>query len=184
MPVFGTILFKDDSSVCRAAIHNGVIKADEGGMVEVAVEDGRNNYAGSTSNGITSESFTSPWDRSFVVNKAHLRCPKDNFKSYNAPGFASFLETDSNFDFAKLAKTGETATKTAKTNVKAKNATETGKTTEKAVNMSSEANGTSEVTEKSTKPAKDDSEVFSATDDTGEGAEDTDFDEDMKVKNT
>lgn len=38
--VYGVELFKDDSSVCKAAIHNNRISAEEGGFIEVGLESG------------------------------------------------------------------------------------------------------------------------------------------------
>ena len=42
--VWGSMMYKDDSSVCRAAIHAGQLEAAEGGQVEVGFEKGVNGY--------------------------------------------------------------------------------------------------------------------------------------------
>ena len=42
--VWGSMMYKDDSSVCRAAIHSGQMEAAEGGRVEVGLEKGVNGY--------------------------------------------------------------------------------------------------------------------------------------------
>ena len=82
--VWGSTLYKDDSSVCKAAIHSGIIKPDEGGLIEIGLEEGQDSYTGSKENGITSEDFGQKWDRSFVVNKYVEKCPIDNFELGNS----------------------------------------------------------------------------------------------------
>jgi hypothetical protein len=37
-------MFKDDSSICRAALHNGIIKDVKGGIVQIAMDKGAANY--------------------------------------------------------------------------------------------------------------------------------------------
>ncbi|XP_036442468.1 cysteine-rich secretory protein LCCL domain-containing 2 [Colossoma macropomum] len=65
-PVFGTNIYADSSSICRAAIHAGVIKAT-GGYVDVLALDKRKSYAGSLKNGIQSESKTQAEGGAFRV---------------------------------------------------------------------------------------------------------------------
>jgi hypothetical protein len=91
--VWGVEMFKDDSSICRAAIHNGRIKPEDGGLIEVGIESGQSNYKGSESNGIKSEEFTKPWDRSFVVNTYVRRCPMDEFQTRLKSSFIQIGET-------------------------------------------------------------------------------------------
>uniref|UniRef100_A0A8C4HL98 Cysteine-rich secretory protein LCCL domain containing 2 n=1 Tax=Dicentrarchus labrax TaxID=13489 RepID=A0A8C4HL98_DICLA len=55
-PVIGNNIYTDSSSICKAAIHAGVIKAD-GGFVDVLPLDKRKNYVGVLKNGIQSESL-------------------------------------------------------------------------------------------------------------------------------
>uniref|UniRef100_A0A665W7L5 LCCL domain-containing protein n=1 Tax=Echeneis naucrates TaxID=173247 RepID=A0A665W7L5_ECHNA len=54
-PVIGNNIYSDSSSICKAAIHAGVIKAD-GGFVDVLPLDKRKSYIGTFKNGIQSES--------------------------------------------------------------------------------------------------------------------------------
>ncbi|KAM4592677.1 cysteine-rich secretory protein LCCL domain-containing 2 isoform 1-T2 [Odontesthes bonariensis] len=54
-PVIGNNIYADSSSICKAAIHAGVIKAD-GGFVDVVPLERRKSYAGVLKNGIQSES--------------------------------------------------------------------------------------------------------------------------------
>uniref|UniRef100_H3CLG7 Cysteine-rich secretory protein LCCL domain containing 1b n=1 Tax=Tetraodon nigroviridis TaxID=99883 RepID=H3CLG7_TETNG len=58
--VFGTRYYSDKSSICRAAIHAGVIRNESGGYVDVMLMDKRKQYGGSSQNGITSESLPNP----------------------------------------------------------------------------------------------------------------------------
>jgi outer membrane protein OmpA-like peptidoglycan-associated protein len=54
--VWGMDVYTSDSSVCRAALHAGVI-AVRGGQVTVIPEPGRNAYAGLTRNGVSSSNY-------------------------------------------------------------------------------------------------------------------------------
>lgn len=66
--VWGTDIYTNDSAICAAAIHAGILEAGVGGDVKVIVELGQNAYAGTTRNGITTSSYGS-WGGSFVVEK-------------------------------------------------------------------------------------------------------------------
>jgi hypothetical protein len=61
--VWGTDVYTDDSSLCRAALHAGVIGRD-GGDVTFTVAGGRPSYAGSTQNAVESRNYGS-WEGSF-----------------------------------------------------------------------------------------------------------------------
>jgi outer membrane protein OmpA-like peptidoglycan-associated protein len=54
--VWGMDIYTSDSSLCRAALHAGVI-AVRGGQVTVIPEVGRNAYAGLTRNGVSSSNY-------------------------------------------------------------------------------------------------------------------------------
>ncbi|CAI5642195.1 cysteine-rich secretory protein LCCL domain-containing 1-like [Oreochromis aureus] len=58
--VIGTKYYSDKSSICRAAIHAGVIKNESGGYLDVMPVDKKRHYSGSYQNGITSESLPNP----------------------------------------------------------------------------------------------------------------------------
>ncbi|MBN1944288.1 MAG: hypothetical protein JW797_01375 [Bradymonadales bacterium] len=64
--VWGTSIYSDDSSICRAAIHAGVINQATGGELTVTIAPGQPEYASSTANGITTSTWGS-WSRSFTV---------------------------------------------------------------------------------------------------------------------
>lgn len=54
--VWGTDIYTDDSAVCTAAVHAGIIGA-AGGQITVLRADGRMMYSGTSRNGITSADF-------------------------------------------------------------------------------------------------------------------------------
>lgn len=55
--VWGTGTYTDDSSVCSAAVHAGVISLATGGPVTLLVSPGLPSYTGSLSNGVTSRNY-------------------------------------------------------------------------------------------------------------------------------
>lgn len=65
-PVIGTGVFADGSSICRAAIHAGIIRAS-GGYVDILALDKKKSYTGSLKNGVQSESKTHSDGASFRV---------------------------------------------------------------------------------------------------------------------
>ncbi|XP_029474005.1 uncharacterized protein LOC115100013 [Rhinatrema bivittatum] len=65
--VWGTDTYTDDSSICRAAAHAGIL-TDAGGQVTVEKRPGQNSYQGTTRNGITTSSYGA-WPGSFVVSR-------------------------------------------------------------------------------------------------------------------
>jgi hypothetical protein len=64
--VWGTDIYTDDSSVCTAAVHKGVITVADGGIVTIEHLPGRASYTGSTRNGVTSANWGS-YSGSFQV---------------------------------------------------------------------------------------------------------------------
>ena len=81
-PIYGTGIYTDNSSICKAALHAGFIKDTLGGTVEVNVEPGRKNYNGSTKYNIDSLDYSEEWSRSFRVKKFNPYCPIDKIKEY------------------------------------------------------------------------------------------------------
>src|SRR5262245_44000768 len=55
--VWGTRVYTDDSSVCTAAVHGGLITIADGGIVTIEHLPGQASYTGSTANGITSANW-------------------------------------------------------------------------------------------------------------------------------
>jgi hypothetical protein len=64
--VWGDAIYTDDSSICGAAVHAGVISAAAGGVVTIEMVAGQPGYAGTASNGVTSSSWGS-WSGSYRV---------------------------------------------------------------------------------------------------------------------
>jgi hypothetical protein len=65
-PIWGTDVYTDDSSVCTAAVHMGLLDRENGGRVRIMLRPGQDVYPGSLRNGVVSESYES-WGGSFVV---------------------------------------------------------------------------------------------------------------------
>ena len=65
--VVGDGVYTDDSSICTAAVHAGVIHPKEGGRVTIEIRPGQESYVGSDRHYIQSTTYASPWSGSFVV---------------------------------------------------------------------------------------------------------------------
>lgn len=65
--IWGTVYYTDDSSVCTAAVHTGLITAEEGGVFYISIIDGQESYTGSEQNGVTTSDWPT-WERSFVLS--------------------------------------------------------------------------------------------------------------------
>ena len=63
--LYGTDVYTDDSSICTAAVHAGLISFQAGGSVTIEIRQGQSSYAGSARNGVTSKGYGS-WNGSFV----------------------------------------------------------------------------------------------------------------------
>lgn len=63
--IWGTGVYTDDSSVCVAAVHAGLITLARGGTVTVRVQAGLSSYRGSTSRGVTSRGYGA-WSGSYT----------------------------------------------------------------------------------------------------------------------
>nr|WP_233582862.1 LCCL domain-containing protein [Corallococcus sp. CA053C] len=64
--MWGTDLYTDDSNVCSAALHAGVIPAT-GGTVVVTLQPGLSSYRGTTRNGVSTLPYGS-WAGSFSIS--------------------------------------------------------------------------------------------------------------------
>ncbi|XP_035284440.1 cysteine-rich secretory protein LCCL domain-containing 1b [Anguilla anguilla] len=58
--VIGTRVYSDKSSICRSAIHAGVVQNDSGGYLDVMPVDRRRQYISTHQNGVSSESIRNP----------------------------------------------------------------------------------------------------------------------------
>jgi hypothetical protein len=83
--VWGTDTYTDDSSICTAAVHAGIIAIDRGGPVTVEIRSGQSSYQASERNGVSSTAYGAwPGSFGFVAGGA---APAQ-------PAFAGALETD------------------------------------------------------------------------------------------
>lgn len=73
-PIFGAGLYHGDSSICKSAIHQGVIGGD-GGKVVVRIQSTADNYNGSLLNGIKSQNHGNDGLKAFIVIKFSPNCP-------------------------------------------------------------------------------------------------------------
>ncbi|HEX8298735.1 MAG TPA: LCCL domain-containing protein, partial [Rubricoccaceae bacterium] len=55
--IWGTDVYSDDSSVCTAGVHMGLITFARGGRVVVQIQPGQSSYSGTTRNGVQSASY-------------------------------------------------------------------------------------------------------------------------------
>lgn len=63
--VWGTGTYTDDSSICTAAVHAGLITLASGGSVVIEIAPGLEEYIGTEANGIVSTAY-GPWDGSYT----------------------------------------------------------------------------------------------------------------------
>ncbi len=63
--LWGTDVYTDDSSICSAAAHAGLITVSAGGRVTIEIRPGQSSYKPSIRNGVTSLSYGG-WSGSFV----------------------------------------------------------------------------------------------------------------------
>ena len=66
--VWGTDIYTDDSSICSAAVHAGIITAKAGGRVTIRIRPGAASYAGTTRHGVVSQPY-GEFSGSFVFVK-------------------------------------------------------------------------------------------------------------------
>ena len=67
--VWGSGTYTDDSSVCTAAVHAGLITFEDGGRVVIEIAPGQEAYNGSEANDVTTSDY-GYWDGSFTFPKS------------------------------------------------------------------------------------------------------------------
>jgi hypothetical protein len=67
--VWGTETYTDDSSVCTAAVHVGLITVEDGGTVTIEMTPGADSYDASVANGVTTF-YYGPYEGSFIFPDA------------------------------------------------------------------------------------------------------------------
>ncbi|MGA8277514.1 MAG: LCCL domain-containing protein [Rhodanobacteraceae bacterium] len=65
--VTGSGPYTDDSSICTAAVHAGLIRPKAGGEVTIEIRPGQQRYEGSVRNYIKTGDYARPWSGSFVI---------------------------------------------------------------------------------------------------------------------
>lgn len=83
-----TIIVFQKSSICRSAIHAGVIKSEQGGYIDVMPVENRLYYSGSYQNTVSSERYT--------------RITRDDFLITNPYGFTPVLYSSSSKIFIHI----------------------------------------------------------------------------------
>lgn len=68
--IYGTDFYTSDSSLASAAVHSGVLKMGEKGIVRVTIMAGRSSYPSTTRHGITSSAYGA-YTVSFKVERAY-----------------------------------------------------------------------------------------------------------------
>lgn len=66
--VWGSDVYTDDSSIAAAAVHAGVLRESEKGLVEIITLPGQDSYAPTTRNGVTSGHWDA-WPGSFRIQR-------------------------------------------------------------------------------------------------------------------
>lgn len=64
--VWGTDIYTDDSSICTAAVHAGILTASAGGTVTIEMRPDAGQYAGSRRNGVQTGDWMEPWTGAYV----------------------------------------------------------------------------------------------------------------------
>jgi len=67
--VWGSGVYTDDSSVCAAAVHAGLIDPAAGGTARITITPGQDAYVASTAHGVASEAYAT-WPASFYFPDA------------------------------------------------------------------------------------------------------------------
>jgi hypothetical protein len=86
--IWGTGIYTDDSNICTAALHAGLITQASGGTVTIEIRPGQSSYTSSSQNGVTSTAYGS-WatNSSFVF--VGSTPPQQTNRPPNAPTLLS-----------------------------------------------------------------------------------------------
>jgi hypothetical protein len=63
--IWGTDIYTDDSKICSAAVHSGLISVQAGGTVTIEIRPGESSYTATERYGVTSRTYGG-WSGSFV----------------------------------------------------------------------------------------------------------------------
>ncbi|TRY50393.1 CpCCP2 extracellular protein [Cryptosporidium tyzzeri] len=88
--VIGSDVYRDDSSICLAAMHANTLNRSTG-LAQITPIEGLESYGASIKNGISSVAYTGKrWKKSFVTSKYEGLCPSDSSLSM----LISFVELE------------------------------------------------------------------------------------------
>ena len=73
--IYGTDIYTNDSHLAMAAVHSGVLRAGQQGVVKVTILPGQSQYTATLRNGVTSYAYGN-WSVSFKVERAYGIKPK------------------------------------------------------------------------------------------------------------
>ncbi|KAM9786866.1 lymphocyte antigen 75-like [Syngnathus typhle] len=99
--VAGTLVYSEDSHICAAAIHAGVIRNDIGGDCIVMGAPKQQIYTGSTGNGITSGHLNDPLGVSHTFADGEPRCAAPDWEEFAGFCYKTF-EGKKKWDDAQL----------------------------------------------------------------------------------
>jgi hypothetical protein len=68
---WGTDVYTDDSSICTAAVHAGLISTKDGGVVTIEMRPDVGQYGGSTRYGVQTGDWMEPWTGAYVFVRNH-----------------------------------------------------------------------------------------------------------------
>lgn len=107
--VFGRGIYHGDSSICKAAIHAGIINGN-GGKLKVVMQTPVPQYISSHENGIFTKDKVNDGIKPFIVMKYIPKCPIDKFKdregkskSKDKKNKSSFLEFSNSNELSNTA---------------------------------------------------------------------------------
>jgi len=72
--VWGTGIYTDDSSICSAAVHAGLITTAQGGPISIEMQPAQSSYQGSQRFGVTSRKWNA-WQGSFIFVRGTQSSP-------------------------------------------------------------------------------------------------------------
>jgi hypothetical protein len=72
---WGTDVYTDDSSICTAAVHAGLITVQRGGTVTIEMRPDVGQYSGTPRNGVRTGDWMEPWTGAYVFVRDQTREP-------------------------------------------------------------------------------------------------------------
>jgi hypothetical protein len=103
--LWGTDVYTTDSSLAMAAVHAGVLKAGETGIIKVTILPGQESYQGSMRNGISSNSWQS-FPASFKVERGNDRLEEDENQAPDSSVESETTQRDTSLETRSLQTMG------------------------------------------------------------------------------